>query len=257
MEPGGVRGPAGGGVVPREGAWFRGRRRGFPLGDVVCRSGASEVVVSRAWRWCLLQAGSEKAQRSEARRREQEWHQAIRPPWCQGRGCPAELVRRVDREGMTGWTGQPIGVPLPSLKGRGPTGWFPAPRSSPGRESRSRRRPQCRTAIRWASWLGRSRRSPDSAWRWRSWTRATPAPSPPLEAATHGIRVEVVTLPAARRGFVLLPRRWVVERSFAWVTRFRRLARDDERLQTTLEGFHDVAFALLARKTALPLLTLR
>ncbi len=66
-----------------------------------------------------------------------------------------------------------------------------------------------------------------------------------------------MTLPAARRGFVLLPRRWVVERSFAWVTRFRRLARDDERLQTTLEGFHDVAFALLARKTALPLLTLR
>ena len=37
-------------------------------------------------------------------------------------------------------------------------------------------------------------------------------------------------LPEAKRGFVLLPRRWVVERSFAWMARFRRLARDYERL---------------------------
>ena len=49
----------------------------------------------------------------------------------------------------------------------------------------------------------------------------------------------------AKRGFVLLPRRWVVERSFAWAARFRRLARDYERLDTTLKGFHYVAFACL------------
>ena len=79
---------------------------------------------------------------------------------------------------------------------------------------------------------------------------------PAAEAATHGIRLEVVRLPAAKRGFVLLPRRWVVERSFAWTGRFRRLARDYERLQTTLEGFHYVAFALLALKTALPIVAL-
>jgi transposase len=49
----------------------------------------------------------------------------------------------------------------------------------------------------------------------------------PLEAAAEqGIRLEVVKLPKAKRGFVLLPRRWVVERSFAWTVRFRRLARD-------------------------------
>ncbi len=49
----------------------------------------------------------------------------------------------------------------------------------------------------------------------------------PLEAAAEqGIRLEVVKLPQAKRGFVLLPRRWVVERSFAWAARFRRLARD-------------------------------
>ena len=73
-------------------------------------------------------------------------------------------------------------------------------------------------------------------------------------AASHGIQLEVVKLDTTKRGFVLLPRRWVVERSFAWTGRFRRLARDYERLQTTLEGFHYVAFALLALKAALPVL---
>ena len=74
------------------------------------------------------------------------------------------------------------------------------------------------------------------------------------DAAAHGIRLEVVKHPAAARGFVLLPRRWVVERGFAWAARFRRLARDYERLRTTLEGFHYVAFALLALRKVLPLL---
>ncbi len=64
-------------------------------------------------------------------------------------------------------------------------------------------------------------------------------------AATHGLRLEVVKLPAAKRGFVLLPRRWVVERSFAWTARFRRLARDYERLPETLAGLHFLAFAIL------------
>ena len=64
-------------------------------------------------------------------------------------------------------------------------------------------------------------------------------------ASQHGIRLEVVKHPMAKRGFVLLPRRWVVERSFAWAARFRRLARDYERLDTTLKGFHYIAFALL------------
>jgi transposase len=77
---------------------------------------------------------------------------------------------------------------------------------------------------------------------------------PAADAASHGIRLEVVKLPDAKRGFVLLPRRWVVERSFAWTGRFRRLARDYERLHTTLEGFHYVAFALLALKAVLPVL---
>jgi transposase len=67
-------------------------------------------------------------------------------------------------------------------------------------------------------------------------------------AATQGIRLEVVKLPEARKGFVLLPRRWVVERSFAWTGRFRRLARDYERLPQILEGLHILAFAILMLK---------
>jgi transposase len=64
-------------------------------------------------------------------------------------------------------------------------------------------------------------------------------------AAKHGIQLEVVKHTQAKRGFVLLPRRWVVERSFAWAARFRRLARDYERLSSSLAGFHYFAFAWL------------
>ena len=65
------------------------------------------------------------------------------------------------------------------------------------------------------------------------------------EAQAHGIRLEVVKHPEAKRGFVLLPRRWVVERDFAWASRFRRLVKDYERLPETVAGLHFVAFACL------------
>jgi transposase len=72
-------------------------------------------------------------------------------------------------------------------------------------------------------------------------------------AADHGIILEVVKLSEAKRGFVLLPRRWVVERSFGWAARFRRLARDYERLSETLAGLPYVAFSLLMLQKAAPL----
>jgi transposase len=77
---------------------------------------------------------------------------------------------------------------------------------------------------------------------------------PAAAADAHGIELIVVSLPEAKRGFVLLPRRWVVERSFAWATRFRRLAKDYERLPETVAGLHFVAFACLLLHRAIPLL---
>lgn len=68
---------------------------------------------------------------------------------------------------------------------------------------------------------------------------------PAEEAEAHGMRLEVVKHEEAKRGFVLLPRRWVVERDFAWASRFRRLVKDYERLPDTLAGLHFVAFACL------------
>ena len=64
----------------------------------------------------------------------------------------------------------------------------------------------------------------------------------------------MVKLEQATRGFVLLHRSYVVERSFAWTEHCRRLARDYARLTTTLEGVPYVAFTLLAIKAALPAL---
>ena len=68
-------------------------------------------------------------------------------------------------------------------------------------------------------------------------------------AAVHDIDLQVVKKPEGETGFVLLPRRWVVERSFAWLRRFRRLGRDYERLSSSLQQLHFVVFAciMLAR----------
>jgi transposase len=74
------------------------------------------------------------------------------------------------------------------------------------------------------------------------------------DAAAHGITLHVIKLSQPKRGFVLLPRRWVIERSFGWMARFRRLARDYERLADTLAGLHYVAFAMLMLKRLVKLL---
>ncbi len=68
---------------------------------------------------------------------------------------------------------------------------------------------------------------------------------PGCQAARHGIDLLVVKHTEAKRGFVLLPHRWVVERRFGWAARFRRLARDYERPTQTLAGRYHIAFACL------------
>jgi transposase len=85
----------------------------------------------------------------------------------------------------------------------------------------------------------------------QGYTGATPRQA----AAEHGIALEVAKLPDVKRGFVLLPPRWVVERDFGWMSRFRRLARDQERLADVLKGFHLVVFTMLMWKQALTILS--
>lgn len=65
------------------------------------------------------------------------------------------------------------------------------------------------------------------------------------DAKASGIDLQIVKLPEAMKGFVLLPWRWVVERSFGWLPRFRRLSRDFERLPQVLASLHFVVFAIL------------
>lgn len=69
------------------------------------------------------------------------------------------------------------------------------------------------------------------------------------QAQQSSIKLQIVKHHEAKRGFVLLPKRWVVERTFGWLGRFRRLARDYERLTTTLANWHWLAFlGLLLRR---------
>ena len=68
------------------------------------------------------------------------------------------------------------------------------------------------------------------------------------DAQAHPRQLAVVKLPEATRGFVWLPKRWVVERRNAWAARFRRLTREDEQVAETRAGLHCVAFALLMLK---------
>lgn len=77
---------------------------------------------------------------------------------------------------------------------------------------------------------------------------------PAAAAAAQGIQLEVVKLPEVKQGFVLLPRRWVVERSFGWSTRFRRRTRDYERLAATVAGLQLVAFVSLFLRRAVTFL---
>ena len=64
-------------------------------------------------------------------------------------------------------------------------------------------------------------------------------------AQANRIDLQIVKLPEAKKGFVLLPQRWVVERSLGWLARFRSLSRDYERLPEVLSGLHFLVFAVL------------
>lgn len=73
---------------------------------------------------------------------------------------------------------------------------------------------------------------------------------PAEEAWAHGIALEVVKLPEAKRGFALLPRRWVVERPFAWTTRCRRPVKDYEHYTSTLVNLYVIVFVCFIIRNA-------
>jgi putative transposase len=64
--------------------------------------------------------------------------------------------------------------------------------------------------------------------------------------------VEIVTRPAGTKGFQVLPRRWVVERTFAWLGRSRRLSKDYEGRPATHEAWVQVAMIHLMLKRLSP-----
>jgi len=70
--------------------------------------------------------------------------------------------------------------------------------------------------------------------------------------AVCGWVLQTVLRPANVQGFVLLPRRWVVERTFAWLDRYRRLSKDYEYLTSTSETVILIAMIHLMARRSIP-----
>ena len=65
------------------------------------------------------------------------------------------------------------------------------------------------------------------------------------------VRLEIVKRPEGTKGFLLLPKRWIVERTLGWLNRYRRLSKDDELLPQTSEAMmHVVMIHLMTRRLA-------
>lgn len=56
-------------------------------------------------------------------------------------------------------------------------------------------------------------------------------------ARTGTWKIEIIKRSDIAKGFVVLPKRWVVERTLAWISRNRRLSRDFERYARTVTAF--------------------
>ena len=71
------------------------------------------------------------------------------------------------------------------------------------------------------------------------------------EWAKEGKQVDWQRLMPPRRGYVALPRRWVVERTFSWISQNRRMSKDYERLCTSAEAFiYATMIRLMVRRLA-------
>jgi transposase len=75
-------------------------------------------------------------------------------------------------------------------------------------------------------------------------------------ARTGQWKIEIVERSAEAIGFEVLPKRWIVERTFAWISRFRRMARDFERYATTVAAFIRLAMIrIMLRRLTKPCLS--
>ena len=71
------------------------------------------------------------------------------------------------------------------------------------------------------------------------------------KAAMKSLNVEIVKRSDRAKGFVVLPKRWVVERTFAWLNRNRRLAKDFEQtIQSATAFLYAAAALVLIRRLA-------
>jgi transposase len=73
-------------------------------------------------------------------------------------------------------------------------------------------------------------------------TKAIQGKTPPRRPKQRAFELIVVKRPQGQKGFMVLPKRWVVERSFGWMAHCRRLLRDFERVEGVLTGLHMIAF---------------
>lgn len=74
-----------------------------------------------------------------------------------------------------------------------------------------------------------------------------------LTTELHNIQLEIAKTPSSQQGFVPVPVRWVVERTFAWLGRYRRLSKDYEHCTTSSEGMiYSASIATLLKRFALP-----
>lgn len=62
---------------------------------------------------------------------------------------------------------------------------------------------------------------------------------------TRGARLEIVQRPKGQKGFLVQPKRWIVERTFAWLGKYRRLSKDYEALCDTGEAWIRLAMSRL------------
>ena len=81
-------------------------------------------------------------------------------------------------------------------------------------------------------------------------------PTVALVAWTHvhcGWQLEIVKRPPAAKGFVLLPKRWVAERTFGWFNRYRLLSKEYETtLESSTADIHVAMSHLMLRRLTKP-----